>query len=63
MKTYQQNLSVILMMVGTSLSNTALAAYWTKNYKGSFKDTYDYLKSIGKPVLADPTGLFVDVTK
>ena len=48
---------------GTSLSNAALAAYWTKNYKGSFKDTYDYLKSIGKPLLAEPTGLFVDVTK
>ena len=49
--------------IGTSLSNAALAAYWAKNYKGSFKDTYDYLKSIGKPIVGDSAGLFVDVNK
>ena len=49
--------------MGTSLSNAALAAYWTKNYKGSFKLTYDYLKSIAKPLATVSTNSFVDVSK
>jgi len=32
--------------MGTSDATAALAAYWTKNYKGSFSSTYDYLKSL-----------------
>lgn len=34
-------------VIGTSFSNAALAAYWTKNYQGSLQKTYDHLKSIG----------------
>lgn len=49
--------------MGTSLSNAALAAYWTKNYKGSFQLTYDYLKSISKPLATVSTNSFVDVSK
>lgn len=52
-------------VIGTSFSNAAFAAYWTKNYQGSFQKTYDYLKSIGKndshSRIASYT--FVDVTK
>ena len=52
-------------VIGTSFSNAALAAYWVKNYQGSFQKTYDYLKSIGKndshSRIASYT--FVDVTK
>jgi len=50
-------------VVGTSLSNAALAAYWTKNYKGSFQSTYDYLKSIAKPISGLSTNSFVDINK
>ena len=32
--------------MGTSDATAALAAFWTKNYKGSFTSTYDYLKSL-----------------
>lgn len=35
-------------VVGTSFANAALAAYWTKNYQGTFQKTYDYLKSVSK---------------
>jgi hypothetical protein len=41
----------------TSPATAALAAYYVKNYKGSYASTYDYLKSIVKP---SPTN-FVDV--
>jgi hypothetical protein len=32
---------------GTSFSVAALSALWSKNYKGNYQKTYDYLKSIG----------------
>lgn len=32
--------------MGTSDATVALAAYWTKNYKGNFSSTYDYLKTL-----------------
>lgn len=49
--------------VGTSPATAALAAYWAKNYKGNYADTYNYLKSIGKPAALEQfsTNLFVDV--
>lgn len=49
--------------VGTSPATAALAAYWAKNYKGNYTDTYNYLKSIGKPATLEQfnTNLFVDV--
>lgn len=37
----------------TSSATAALAAYWAKNYKGSFATTYQYLKSISSPTLKD----------
>ena len=50
-------------MVGTSTSTAALAAYWTKVYKGNFADTYNHIKSNTKPASVDgfSTNLFVDV--
>jgi hypothetical protein len=33
-------------IMGTSPATAALAANWAKNYKGSHKSTYDYLKSV-----------------
>lgn len=50
---------------GTSLANAALAAYWVKSYKGSFQATYDYLKSISKPLKGGKvsTNSFVNVNK
>jgi hypothetical protein len=32
--------------MGTSDATAALAAYWAKNYKGTYSSTYDYLKSL-----------------
>jgi hypothetical protein len=32
--------------MGTSPATAALAAFWAKNYKGSYQATYDYLKSV-----------------
>jgi hypothetical protein len=48
---------------GTSSSNAVLAAYWVKSYKGSYKATFDYLKSIGQNVSQGrtTTNSFVDV--
>lgn len=48
---------------GTSASAAAFSAYWAKNYKGSFVSTYDYMKSITKPVKNSRVSstLFVDV--
>lgn len=50
---------------GTSLANAALAAYWVKNYKGSYQATYDYLKSISKPLKGGQvsTNFFIDIKK
>ena len=36
-------------LMGTSAATAAFAAYWAKNYKGSYQATYDYMKSIAKP--------------
>jgi len=49
--------------VGTSGATAAFAAYWTKNYKGSYQATYDYMKSIAKPVEGNgiKSNLFVDI--
>ena len=50
---------------GTSASAAALSAYWAKNYKGTYKQTYDYLKSITKPIKNTKISstLFVDILK
>jgi hypothetical protein len=50
---------------GTSLANAALAAYWVKNYKGSYQATYDYLKSISKPLNGGKVSAnsFIDIKK
>jgi hypothetical protein len=49
--------------MGTSASTVALSAYWAKNYKGSYNETYNYLKSIGKTTSNQfaSTNSFVDV--
>lgn len=51
--------------VGTSASTAAFSAYWAKNYKGTYQATYDYLKSITKPIKNSKTSttLFVDILK
>jgi hypothetical protein len=48
---------------GTSVASTALAAYWVKNYKGNFSDTYNHLKSVAKTASLEnyTTNLFVDI--
>ena len=33
-------------IIGTSGATAALAAFWAKSYKGSYKETYDHLKNI-----------------
>ena len=49
--------------MGTSAATVSFAAYWTKNYKGSYQTTYDYLKSIGKSAEGNgiKTNTFVDI--
>lgn len=49
--------------VGTSGATVAMSAYWAKNYKGSYKTTYDYLKSISKSTSNQyiTTNSFVDI--
>lgn len=49
--------------VGTSASTAAFSAYWAKNYKGSYKDTYNYMQSISKPTSNQfiSTKYFVDI--
>ena len=49
--------------MGTSAATAALAAYWAKNYKGNFSDTYNHLKSIAKSASTEgfTTNLFVDI--
>lgn len=51
--------------VGTSASTAAFSAYWAKNYKGTYQATYDYLKSITKPIKNSKTttNVFVDILK
>ena len=51
--------------VGTSASTAAFSAYWAKNYKGTYQATYDYLKSITKPIKNTKTTAtaFVDILK
>ncbi len=55
---------------GTSAATAAFAAYWAKNYKGTYQLTYDYLKSIGTISLSSQLNLemekrpiWVDVLK
>ena len=50
-------------VVGTSAATAAFAAYWAKNYKGSYQATYDYMKSISKPTEGNgiKTNTFVDI--
>ena len=49
--------------MGTSAATSALAAYWAKNYKGNFSDTYNYLKSVAKSASTEgfTTNMFVDI--
>ena len=51
--------------IGTSASTAALSAYWAKNYKGTYKTTYDYMKSITTPIknTKTTTSVFVDILK
>jgi len=51
--------------VGTSASTAALSAYWAKNYKGTYKTTFDYLKSITQPIKNTKitSNVFVDILK
>jgi hypothetical protein len=37
--------------MGTSPATAALAAFWAKNYQGSYQATYDYLKSVSKDLI------------
>lgn len=55
--------SVRSARVGDSSSATvSLAAFWQKNYKGSYAATNDYLKTVLKPITKGlvPTNLFVN---
>ena len=49
--------------VGTSSANVALTSYWAKSYKGTYADTYTYIKSLMKPVEGNglKSNLFVNV--
>ena len=51
--------------VGSSASTVALASFWAKNYKGSYVDTYNYLKSITTPVANAKvkSNFFIDILK
>lgn len=51
--------------VGTSAATAGFAAYWAKNYKGTYSDTYNYMKSISQSASTEGfnTNLFVDITK
>jgi hypothetical protein len=48
---------------GSSAATAAFASYWAKVYKGNYLSTYDYIKSVAKPVSGTKgqSGLFVDV--
>ena len=48
---------------GTSAATAAFAAYWAKNYKGSYQLTYDYLKSIATTSDTNKTNTVVDILK
>ena len=51
--------------IGTSASTAAFSAYWAKNYKGTYRETFDYMKSITTPIknAKTSTTLFVDILK
>jgi hypothetical protein len=51
--------------IGTSASTAALSAYWAKNYKGTYKSTFDYMKSVTTPIknAKTTTTVFVDILK
>ena len=38
-------------IMGTSPATAAFAAFWAKNYKGSYQATYDYIKSLSKDLV------------
>jgi hypothetical protein len=52
-------------VMGTSGATAAFAAYWAKNYKGSYQATYDYMKSIALSAEGNgiKTNSVVDVLK
>ena len=56
-------LTPIKNAVGTSGATVAMSAYWAKNYKGSYNDTFKYLKSIAKTTNNQytTTDSFVDI--
>lgn len=51
--------------VGSSASTVALASYWVKNYKGSYTQTYDYIKKVTQPTenTKIKSTVFVDILK
>lgn len=55
----------IKRIVGTSASTVAFSAYWAKNHKGTYVDTYNYMKSVAKEAIGrnTKTNLFVDILK
>jgi hypothetical protein len=48
---------------GTSAATAAFAAYWAKNYGGSYQVTYDYLKSIATISDTNKNNTVIDVLK
>ena len=48
---------------GTSAATAAFAAYWAKNYSGSYQMTYDYLKSIATTSDTNKNNIVIDVLK
>jgi serine protease len=38
-------------IMGTSPATVAFAAFWAKNYQGSYQATYDYIKSLSKELV------------
>lgn len=48
---------------GTSAATVAFAAYWAKNYSGSYQMTYDYLKSIATTSDTNKNNTVIDVLK
>jgi hypothetical protein len=51
--------------IGTSAATAAFSAYWAKNHKGTYRSTFDYMRSITSPIknARTSTTLFVDVLK
>ena len=48
---------------GTSAATAAFAAYWAKNYSGSYQVTYNYLKSIATISDTNKNNTIIDVLK